>query len=141
MKEAVRLLLLALVLLAGCRPRQTSSTPVSTYTSWVSIREIEKDPEAWRDQAVRMQGYGVIMATFPLCPGYVGLDRRAAFVDAARDHIPAVVVGDVFGQSNPYSADQVRVFEGSIRIFEGEIGCPGQARVERFPYFEITGVK
>jgi hypothetical protein len=35
----------------------------------------------------------------------------------------------------------VRTFEGYVRLFEGEIGCPGASRVERFPYFEITAVK
>ncbi len=90
-----------------------------------------------------MQGYGIIMATMPLCPGYAGLDRRTRFVDSQNALITAVVRWQPQPSENirMYDPDNLRAFEGYIRIFGGEIGCPGATKVETFPYFEITGVK
>jgi hypothetical protein len=87
-----------------------------------------------------MQGYGVIVATVRLCPGYVGQDRRSQFVDAAGDRITAEIQWAPSEGVRLYDPDHLRVFEGFIRIFSGEIGCPGAIQVETFPYFEITGV-
>ncbi len=108
--------------------------------SLVSIGDVTGNPETFRDRLVRMRGHGLITATFPLCQGYVGLDRRTNFVDATG----AKIVADVRWQPPPntrmYDPDNLRTFEGYIRIFSGEIGCPGEVKVETFPYFEIVGV-
>ncbi|MCS7220848.1 MAG: hypothetical protein RML36_13935 [Anaerolineae bacterium] len=119
-------------------PAAVKATPTA---SWVSIQEVEENPEAFRDKLVRMQGHGVIMATVRLCPGYVGLDRRTQFVDAAGDRITAEVQWRPSGAERMYDPDRLRVFEGFIRIFSGEIGCPGAIQMETFPYFEITRVE
>jgi hypothetical protein len=88
-----------------------------------------------------MQGYGVIMATAPLCPGYIGQDRRTMFVDADHARIIAKVGWQPPENIRMYDPDNLRVFDGYIRIFSGEIGCPGATKVETFPYFEIIGVE
>lgn len=124
-------------------PVATLSEPQPTETlaiSLVSIREVMENPDAFRDHLVRMQGHGLIAATLPLCSGYTGLDRRTNFVDATG----AKMVADVKWQPAPdtrmYDPDNLRTFEGYIRIFSGEIGCPGEAKVETFPYFEVVGM-
>lgn len=128
------------------QPAFTPITPPATVevtpaVSFVSIKDVEENPEAFRDKPIRMQGYGVIMATVRLCPGYVGLDRRARFIDAAGDRIVAEVRWKPSATERMYDPDTLRVFEGWIRIFSGEIGCPWATRVETFPYFEITRVE
>ena len=137
--------LLALFLLsAGCAPLtpRAPAQPAHTPTpALVSIREVEANPDAFRDRPVRMRGHGITVATLPLCPGYVGLDRRSTFVDAAGARITANVRWKPAENVRMYDPDHVRVFTGFIRIFQGEIGCPGATRVETFPYFEITGVE
>ncbi len=144
-----------LVSLAGCAampaasPLQPVLTPTSSpaiseatpVASLVSVKDIGENPEAFRDKPVRMQGYGVIMATVRLCPGYLGQDRRSQFVDAAGDRIVAEVRWKPSATERMYDPDTLRVFEGVIRIFSGEIGCPGAVQVETFPYFEITRVE
>lgn len=116
-------------------------TPISpTTTTFVAISDILKDPDAFRDKRVRIQGYGFTMATLPLCAGWVGLDRRTLFIDAQRHQITADVRWKPPAGARMYDPDNVRVFEGYIRIFNGEIGCPGSIKVERFPYFEVVEV-
>ena len=105
-----------------------------------SIKEVQSQPEAFRDKLVRMRGYGVIVATVPLCPGYIGLDQRTVFVDAEGSKITAQVPKDWPENVRHYEPEKVRTFEGYIRIFSGEIGCPGSTRKEVIPYFEITRV-
>jgi len=128
--------------LMGCTSTRVTPQPTDTsVTPLVSISDVEKNPGAFRDKHVRMQGYGLIMATLPLCQGYVGLDRRTRFVDAKRDLIPADVRWKPPENFRMYDPDNLRVFDGYIRIFSGEIGCPAAIAVETFPYFEIVGVE
>lgn len=120
-----------------------SPTVVPTLPSTptlVSINEILKNPATFRDKRVRVQGYGFTMATVPLCAGYVGLDRRTLFIDAQRNQITADVRWKPPAGARMYDPDNVRVFEGYVRIFSGEIGCPGSIKVETFPYFEVVEV-
>lgn len=116
---------------------QLTGTPT---VALVSIGDIIADPEAFRDRLVHMRGHGLVTATFPLCKGYVGLDRRTRFVEAAG----AEIVADVKWQPPPntrmYDPDNLRTFEGYIRIFRGEIGCPGAVTSETFPYFEVLNI-
>lgn len=124
-------------------PTATLSVPQSTGTpavSLVSVGDVMANPEAFRDRLVHMRGHGLVTATFPLCKGYIGLDRRTRFVEAAG----AEIVADVKWQPPPntrmYDPDNLRTFEGYIRIFRGEIGCPGAVSFETFPYFEVLNV-
>lgn len=116
-----------------------SPKPTEAQTA-VGIGMILQNPEAFRDAFVRIQGHGLIMATVPLCPGHVGLDTRQQFVDAEGQKIVAITHGAP-SQEMLYDAEKMRLFEGYIRIFQGMIGCPGSAREETVPYFEITAVK
>lgn len=129
---------------AGCEGGRGRATPQPTDTPaplTVTVKEVEKDPEAFRDRRVYIQGYGVIMATYPLCQGYVGIDRRSRFVDAAGDLIVAEVAASWPSDVRRHDPDHLRTFEGYVRIFSGEIGCPGRTKTETFPYLELTGVK
>ncbi|MBC7334428.1 MAG: hypothetical protein H5T85_08280 [Actinobacteria bacterium] len=137
------LTLLALSFVVACGGLKEKEIPSSSSGSaipLVSVKEIYKNPDAYRDRVVKIQGYGVIMATFPLPPGYVGMDRRAMFVDMEQNKIVAKVDWEKLGNIDPYDEEHVRTFKGYIRIFSGEIGPPGFVKVETFPYFEITAV-
>ncbi len=123
----------------GARATAQPTTPPAPNT--VTIKDVEKDPEAFRDRRVRIQGYGVIVATLPLCQGYVGKDRRYRFMDAAGDLMVAEVAASWPSEARLHDPDHLRTFEGYIRVFSGEIGCPGATKVETFPYFEVTGVR
>jgi len=125
--------LLLMLALIGCAVRSGKAPEVS-------VKKVEGNPEAFRDKLVRVRGYGVMMATVPLCPGYVGLDQRAVFVDAEGSKITAQVPKNWPENIRIYEPEKVRTFEGYIRIFSGEVGCPGSTRKEVIPYFEITGV-
>lgn len=136
-------ILLVATSLIGCAVPATS-TPQPTSTPMaplVSIDAVKANPASFQDKYIRMQGHGVMMATFPLCPGYTGLDTRTIFVDAKGLSITAVVKWKPPESSRLYDRDKLRVFEGYIRIFSGEIGCPGSTRVDTFPYFEIVGAE
>ena len=85
-----------------------------------------------------MRGHGAVMETLPLCPGYQGMDTRMSFIDEQNDTIYAV---DATTTSGMESTDEVRVFEAYVRVFSGEIGCPGSLQVQTFPYLEIISVK
>jgi hypothetical protein len=106
----------------------------------VSIGDVVGNPEAFRDLRVHIRGYGLIAATLPLCQGYVGLDRRTNFVDAAGDKMVADVKWQPPPNARMYDPDNLRTFEGYIRVFRGEIGCPGEVTFETFPYFEVMNV-
>lgn len=154
MKQSWLIVLAAIIFLVGCAappaPQPTPliatpttpRTPAPTFTTptFVSISEILKSPEAFRDKRVRVQGYGFTTATFPLCAGYVGLDRRTLFIDAQRTQIVADVKWKPPTSARMYDPDHLRVFEGYVRIFSGEIGCPGSIKVETFPYLEVVEV-
>lgn len=124
----------------------TTPTPISTQDSGVivsrvSISDVQSNPDAFRDKPVRMQGYGIIMATMPLCPGYAGLDRRAQFMDSQRALITAVLRWQPPANVRLYDPNNLRVFRGYVRIFSGQIGCPGTIKEETFPYFEILEIE
>ncbi|MGC8781716.1 MAG: hypothetical protein ACP5UQ_12715 [Anaerolineae bacterium] len=122
-------------------PASPTATSAALASDLVTVRQVERDPEAFRDRRVHMRGHGVIAATLPLCAGYVGLDRRTRFVDAEQALMVAVVQWKPPEGGRLYDPDRLRVFDGHIRIFSGEIGCPGATRVETFPYFEIIGAE
>lgn len=121
-------------------PTLTPTPLLPATPTFVSVNEILKNPDAFRDKRVRVQGYGFTTATLPLCAGYVGLDRRTLFLDAQRTQITAEVKWKPAAGARMYDPDNVRVFEGYVRIFSGEIGCPGSIKVETFPYFEVVEV-
>ncbi len=165
------LIVISFLLLAACAPppfgaaRTPSSTPVPASSPQATARptpeptrvpspvpspggehiaslpEILQAPERFRDQFVRLEGRGVIMATLPLCPGYVGLDERQRFVDAEGQMIVATIAFTWPEGLRMYDAETVRLFEGYIRIFQGPIGCPGSTQERTVPYFEIRGVE
>jgi len=62
-----------------------------------------------------------------------------AFVDAEEENITARLTGDIWEEA--VKKDTLRDFLGYVRIFSGEIGCPGSLQTETFPYFEIITVK
>lgn len=155
MKQSWFIVLAAIIFLVGCAapPAPQPTLPIATPTAlrtptptlsatstFVSINEIVKSPDAFRDQRVRVQGYGFTTATFPLCAGYVGLDRRTVFIDAQRTQIVADVKWKPPAGARMYDPDHLRVFEGYVRIFSGEIGCPGSIKVETFVYLEVVEV-
>jgi len=124
--------------IAPISPTIVSVVPTAAF---VSVSEILKNPTAFRDKYVRLQGYGFTTATLRLCEGYVGLDRRTLFVDAQRNQIVAQVKWKPPENTRMYDPEHLRVFEGYVRIFSGEIGCPGSIKVETFPYLEVVDVK
>lgn len=119
-------------------PRLPIGTPAPDQMT-VFISDIEKDPGLFEGELARVRGYGVTMATLPLCEGYIGQDKRVLFIDARNDSIVAVVQTSSLGVYHR-EAD-LRVFEGYVRVFEGRVGCPGETKTEKFPYFEIVGVE
>jgi len=153
MRQALTLgvLVLFLGLLAGCGETGQALTANQSGAGGaaqagtgkvVTIREIKENPERFRDQPVRIRGYGTIVATIPLCPGYVGLDTRCQFVDEAKDTIVARVSdeldksgGAIFKEGDP------RLFRGYVRIFDGEIGCLGNLRRDSLPWLEIVAAE
>lgn len=156
MKQSWLIVLAAIVFLVGCalplasQPTPPIATPTILHTptptlpttpTFVSINEILQAPTAYRDKRVQVQGYGFTTATLPLCAGYVGLDRRTLFIDAQRAQITAEVKWKPPAGARMYDPDNLRVFEGYVRIFSGEIGCPGSIKVETFAYFEVVDVK
>jgi len=123
--------------LASPSPPVATPAPVASSAGEITAAQIEANPEPFKDRLVRIKGLGLTVATVPQCPGYVGFDKRVRFTDAegkllfAADRLPASV-----RRSYP----ELRLFEGYVRIFSGETGCPGHTQVESFPYFEVVGV-
>ena len=147
----ISLLLLCLpVLLLACTLERLSiststpgptPTPASTPTPAVpvlTVSEILQDYAAYQDQLVIVQGYGVVQAMMPLCDGYVGMNTRTVFVDGEGNNITARLVGDLW---EAMRGDTLRDFLGYVRVFNGDLGCPGSAVSETFPYFEIVEVR
>jgi len=87
---------------------------------------------------VSVRGYGFVAMSLPLCPGYTGMDKRTSFVDEANNIIPAVVTASAAGAER---SDNLREFQGYVRVFSGDIGCPGGLQTVTFPYFEIVALK
>jgi hypothetical protein len=104
----------------------------------ITAAEIRERSEELENQFVRVPGYGVIMAEIALCPGYVGFDRRTLFVDEQEETVAALVAEGAEGEVWAY--EDLKVFEGYVRVFRGEMGCPGETTWETIPYFEITAV-
>ena len=128
--------LLALILLPACAlDRFFSSTPSSPA---VSVADIQENYSSYEGQLLSVRGYGVIEAMLPLCPGYVGMDKRMVFVDEAGVNITAVLVGNIWEQA--VTDDTLREFQVYVRVFSGEIGCPGSLQTLTLPYLEIVGV-
>lgn len=71
--------MMVLLLLPACIPDGLSTaTPAEPV---LTVTEIQQEYAAYVDQLVSVRGYGIIMMTVPLCPGYVGMDTRMDFVD------------------------------------------------------------
>jgi hypothetical protein len=78
------------------------------------------------------------MMSAPLCPGDVGMDTRLSFVDEADSSIYAEVTASAPGAER---GDNLHEFQGYVRVYNGEIGCPGSLQTTTFPYFEIMAIK
>jgi len=149
MRAHVTWLTLGAFLLTACAsaalptvtPSSPATLPALPVTPLVSVRDVDQAPSAFQDRPVLMLGHGLIMATTPLCPGYVGLDRRTQFVDAQGGKITAEVRWQPPENARMYDPDNLRLFAGIIRRFQGEIGCPGETQQETILYVEITGVR
>jgi len=128
--------LLALLLLPACTPNGPSTpTPPGIQ---LTVAQVKGDYMAYEGLLAGMQGYGVIMMTAPLCPGYVGMDTRIFFVDAQQENIVAVLTATAEGAQR---SDTLREFQAHVRVFNGQIGCPGSLGNVTFPYLEIVGIK
>ena len=128
--------LLALVLLPACALEQVASpTPTSVL---LSIADIQENYASYEGQLVSVRGYGTIAMSLPLCPGYTGMDTRTVFLDEANNTITADVTAQAAGAERTGS---LREFQGYVRLFSGEIGCPGGLQTATFPYFEIVAIK
>lgn len=131
------IVIITLVAIFITKAEWTITRPTKTI---VSISNIEENPNLYKDKLVRIRGYGVTVATIPLCDGYVGMDKRIIFRDSQNNSIVTVVkesLIDVYDKGY----ENLRLFEGYVRIFDSQIGCPGKIRTETFPYFEIIGVE
>jgi hypothetical protein len=128
--------LLALVLLPACTlDGAASPTPAGVL---LSIADIQENYGSYEGQLVSVRGYGTIAMSLPLCPGYTGMDKRTNFVDEAGENLTAVVTASAAGAER---RDNLREFQGFVRLFNGEIGCPGGLQTATFPYFEIVAIK
>ena len=128
--------LLTLLFLPACTPNG-ASTPTPTGTQ-LTAAQVKENYPALEGQMVSMRGYGVVMETLPLCPGYEGMDTRLMFVDEENNTIYAVVNASAPGAER---SDNVREFQVYVRVFDGEIGCPGSLQIRTFPYLEIVAIK
>jgi len=126
--------LLALLALQACDYR--GYLPTKTSERPLSVTEIQESYVNYEDQLVSVSGYGIVMMTLPLCPGYVGMEKRVEFIDAERDMITAVSRTEGSEESS-----SLHVFQAYVRVFRGEIGYPGSVHSETFPYLEIVAIK
>jgi hypothetical protein len=141
MKKKIRNALVSLCLLVipmACTLESLSPATPTPSEPVLTITGILQDYAAYEDQLVRLRGYGVVEAMMPLCPGYVGMDTRMAFVDAEGNNINAKLVGNLW---EAMKTDELRDFLGVVRLFSGDLGCPGNVTNANFPYFEIVEVK
>jgi hypothetical protein len=139
MNKYQRLLLIPICLLAfslACTMETLSTSTPTTPALTISI--IKENPGAYAGQLVSLRGYGVVVMSLPLCPGHVGMDTRKQFIDEQQNDIPAVVTASAPGAEK---SDTLRLFLGTVKIFSGEMGCPGSIGNVIFPYFEITEIR
>ncbi|MGB9639876.1 MAG: hypothetical protein ACPL4H_03130 [Anaerolineales bacterium] len=132
--------LIAIIFLSACAvPSQTipTATKAEPTQAVVSISQVLLQPQAYQSQTVLIEGYGLIVATIPLCKGYIGLDRRTQFVGENDSHIPAIVSWRPQSNEKLYDNQKLHLFEAKVHIFQGEIGCPGSVQNTTFPYLEI----
>jgi len=115
------------------------ATPPAIGSTLVTIDQIKSSPDQFRDRFVRIRGVGIAVATLPLCPGYTGFDKRVMFFENAGGG-PSIYAVNKLPAGVQSHYDTVQVFEGYVRVFSGEVGCPGKVKQEAFPYLEITGV-
>jgi hypothetical protein len=135
----IKAILLILVMTACAPTENVSPTSDPTQESPIlTINDIKANYVEYEGKLVSILGYGMVMMTAPLCPGYVGMDTRLNFMDATDGNIPAVVVTSEV-QAERYS--DVHEFRGYVRVFNGESGCPGSVQNQVFPFFEIVEVK
>jgi len=146
-KLLILLILLSIVLFSGCIKQKgledvgmkpTTTTTINYYPEIVSVNDIKENQNLYKDKLVRTRGYGVMVVTVILCQGYVGFDTRYSFKDSQNNTIFTFV--DANSSSDISYRDYLRTFEGYVRIFDGQIGCPGEIRTETFPYFEVISV-
>jgi hypothetical protein len=128
--------LLVFSLIPACTPNG-SSTPTQTGLP-VSVADIKADYTLYAGQLVSVRGFGIIVMSVPLCPGYSGMDTRMNFVDQANNTIPCVVTAP---GGKAERGETVREFQGYVRVYSGEIGCPGSVQSVTFPFFEIVTIK
>jgi hypothetical protein len=132
-------------LLLACtlvRLSTSTSTPAATPTPALPVLTVSgilQDYTAYKDQLVSVQGYGIMEMTMPLCPGHVGMDKRMVFVDKQGNSLTAVLEGDLWEKA--VRGEALRDFLGYVRLFSGDIGCPGSLANSTFPYFEIVEVR
>jgi hypothetical protein len=131
--------LLALVFLTACTANTASPTPTQTPTTvTITVAELQENYSSYEGQLVRVRGYGVIMMSAPLCPGYVGMDTRLSFLGEGDNSIHAIVTASALGAER---SENLREFQAYVRTFNGEIGCPGSLQTVTFPFLEIVGVE
>jgi hypothetical protein len=65
------------------------------------------------------------------------MDSRLSFVDEENNNIFAVVTASAPGAER---GDTLREFQGYVRVFNEEIGCPGSLRTEIIPFFEFLAI-
>lgn len=109
--------------------------PKPTEPPKLTAAEIYESYEALEDQLVEIEGSGVIMAMMPLCEGYTGMDMRPAFVDTQGSSITA------WGWPEGAESQSLRTFRAYVRVFRGEIGCPGSLQNQVIPYLEIVEIR
>jgi hypothetical protein len=127
------IIILACLLVSACAPALTPTPSVMM----VSIADLLANYSAYAGQLLNVTGYGVVMQTAPLCPGYTGMDTRLRFIGEADSSIPAVLSPSALGMDRGESLRQFQVY---VRIFSGDLGCPGSLQSATFPYLEILGV-
>jgi len=118
-------------------PTKATATTVPSSGAGTTVAEIQADPARFKGQRVLVQGRGITVATLPLCPGYVGFDKRVRFSGTDASSTYAV---DRLPQGVARMSPAPRLFEGRVGWYEGEVGCPGQVRWESFPYLEVERV-
>jgi hypothetical protein len=101
----------------------------------ISIASIQNYPTQYEGQLISISGYGILTAEVILCPGHVGLDPRSTFVDWNEDKI----ITQAPKSLRHLHHNGLRRFDGYVRVYRGEMGCPGETSEVIVPYLEIIG--